>query len=218
VIPADSAAISHGSLALPWRTLLLTGLALGIFLSFGSAPEAWVFDRVAIAQGEWWRLITGHWVHSDLEHASWDIAALLILGLLFESRLKGELFAVLALGILGIDLWLWHAAPSVSYYCGLSGILNGLLALGLLRLWRETRHPLIWLTGLGAVIKIIWETVSGGALLTATAWPSLPEVHGVGFFCGLLFAASLLLLNRREVARLGLANRWSSVRQAAPYR
>jgi rhomboid family GlyGly-CTERM serine protease len=188
VIPAESAVTRHGSLALPWRTLLLTGLALVLFLSFGAAPEAWVFDRVATAQGEWWRLITGHWVHSDLEHATWDIGALLVLGLLFESRLKGQLFTVLALGSLGIDLWLWYALPSLNYYCGLSGILNGLLALGLLRLWQELRHPLIWMTGVGAILKIAWETAIGGALLTSTTWPSLPEVHGVGFLCGLLLA------------------------------
>lgn len=196
MIPADSAVARQGSGMLPWRTLLLTGLALGLFLGFGAAPEAWVFDRSAIAQGEWWRLITGHWVHSDLEHATWDIGALLVLGLLFESRLKGKLFGVIALGTLSIDLWLWHAAPSIIYYCGLSGILNGLLALGLWCLWRETRHPLVWLTGLGAVAKIFWETWLGGALLTTTAWPSLPEVHGVGFVCGLLFVVSLLVFKR----------------------
>ncbi len=188
MIPADSAAMGHGSGLLPWRTLLLTGLALGLFLSLGAAPEAWVYDRIAIGQGEWWRLISGHWVHSDLEHAVWDIGALLILGLLFESRLKGAFFSVLLLGTLGIDLWLWMAVPSLTYYCGLSGILNGLLALGLVRLWRDIHHPLIWITGLGAIIKIAWETSFGGALLTSTAWPSLPEVHGVGFLCGLLMA------------------------------
>jgi hypothetical protein len=110
------------------------------------------------------------------------------------------------------------AVPSLTYYCGLSGILNGLLALGLLRLWRDIRHPLILITGLGAVIKIIWETALGSALLTSTAWPSLPEVHGVGFVCGLLFAAFVLLLKRREAGRLRLVSGADSVRQAAPYR
>jgi rhomboid family GlyGly-CTERM serine protease len=201
VIPADSAASRHGSLALPWRTLLLTGLALILFLSFGAAPEAWVFDRVAIAQGEWWRLITGHWVHSDPEHATWDIGALLVLGLLFESRLKGKLFTVLTLGTFGIDLWLWYALPSLNYYCGLSGILNGLLAIGLLEMWRELRHPLIWMTAVGAILKIVWETAIGGALLTSTAWPSLPEVHGVGFLCGLLASLLFSLSHRSSAAR-----------------
>jgi rhomboid family GlyGly-CTERM serine protease len=188
VIPADSAAQGHGSLALLWRTLLLTGLALGLFLGFGAAPEAWVYDRAAIAQGEWWRLVSGHWVHSDLEHAAWDIGALLVLGLLFESRLRWRLCSVLVLSSLGVDLWLWCFEPALRFYCGLSGILNGMLALGLLKLWRETRHPLVWLTGLGAIVKILWEIGSGEALFTSTLWPSVPEVHAAGFVSGLLVA------------------------------
>jgi rhomboid family GlyGly-CTERM serine protease len=186
----------HGSLTLPWRTLLLTAAALLLYLWAGAAPEAWVYDRLAIAQGEWWRLVTGHWVHSDLEHAVWDIGALLILGLLFESRLKGKLFTVLVLTTLGIDLWLWRVEPSLIYYCGLSGILNGLLALGLVQWWREEHHPLILMTGLGAVLKVAWEMAAGEALLTSTAWPSVPEVHGVGLLCGLLLSVVLPPLKR----------------------
>lgn len=183
--------VRRGGTAPPWRTLLLTATALALYLWAGAAPEAWVYDRHAIAQGEWWRLFSGHWVHSDPEHALWDIGALLALGLLFESRLRWNLFPVLLLATLGVDLWLWYVQPSIVYYCGLSGILNGLLALGLVRWWRDQPHPLVWLTGLGAVLKIVWETAAGTALLTATAWPSVPEVHGVGFVCGLLLGSAV---------------------------
>ncbi len=194
----------HGGSMLPWRTLLLTGLALALYLWAGAAPEAWVYDRLAISQGEWWRLISGHWVHSDLEHAVWDIGALLALGLLFEPRSKGEVLSSLALGTLGIDLWLWYVEPSLAYYCGLSGILNGLLALGLVRWWQEDRHPLIGMTGLGAVLKIAWEMAAGEALLTSTTWPSVPEVHAVGFVCGLLMSVLLHRYIRRRVGELWL--------------
>lgn len=180
--------LRHGGVAPPWRTLLLVMLALALYLTAGAAPEAWVYDRVAIGQGEWWRLFTGHWVHSDLEHAVWDIGALMVLGLLFEFRLRWRLFSVLALGTLGVDFWLWCFRPALQFYCGLSGILNGLLALGLLKLWQETRHPLVCLTGLGAVLKIFWEVASGAALLTSTLWPSVPEVHAAGFISGLVVA------------------------------
>jgi rhomboid family GlyGly-CTERM serine protease len=178
----------RGGVSPPWRTLLLTAVALALYLMAGAAPELWVYDRFAITQGEWWRLVSGHWVHSDLEHATWDIGALLVLGLLFESRLKHGLFSVLAVATLGVDLWLWYFEPSLYFYCGLSGILNGLLALGLMSLWRDLRHPLVWMTALGALLKIAWEIGAGEALLTSTAWPSVPVVHAVGFVCGLLLA------------------------------
>lgn len=193
-----------GTIALPWRTLLLTAVALALYLGAGAAPELWVYDRLAISQGEWWRLISGHWVHSDLQHAVWDIGALFLLGLLFESRLKQDLFSALALGTLGIDLWLGYVEPSLTYYCGLSGILNSLLALGLIRWWQQEQHPLIWMTGLGAVLKIAWELAAGEAVLTSTVWPSVPEVHAVGLACGLLFGLLTSQLTKRNSGQLWL--------------
>ncbi len=190
---------SHGGLSLPWRTLLLTTLALAGYLILGAAPEAWVFDRVAISQGEFWRLVTGHWVHSDLDHAVWDIGALAVMGALLEPRLQRELLLALAIGTLGVDLWLWWGDPALQYYCGLSGILNSLLAVGLVQLWRDLRHPLVWLTGLGAIGKIILEITGGQALLTQTAWPSVPEVHAVGFLCGLVLAVVIAAI--RDISR-----------------
>jgi rhomboid family GlyGly-CTERM serine protease len=173
--------------------MLLVAFAVAVFMFFGVAPEAWVFDRLSIAQGEWWRLITGHWVHSDLTHAVWDIAVLLLLGTLFEARLKWRLPLVLFLTSLGVDAWLWWGAPALGYYCGLSGILNGLLIMCLMFLWRDTRHLLVLLTGMAAVLKIAVEIYTGQALLTQTAWPSVPSVHAAGFLSGLLVVAGLWL-------------------------
>jgi rhomboid family GlyGly-CTERM serine protease len=156
------------------------------YLILGAAPESWVFDRVAIARGEWWRLVTGHWVHSDLVHAGWDITALLLLGTVFETRLQWRLPLALLIGTAGVDAWLWWGDITLQYYCGLSGILNTILLVGLLQLWRDWRHPIILLTGVGAAVKILVEINTGQALLTRTAWPSMPTVHAAGFMCGLV--------------------------------
>jgi len=176
----------HGGIMLPWRSILLSAGAVLAYLVLGAAPEAWVFDRAAIAQGEWWRLITGHWVHSGLAHAGWDITALLLLGILFEARLQWRLPVALLIGTVGVDAWLWWGDHTLYYYCGLSGILNSLLIVGLLQLWCDFRHPLVALTGVGAAVKILVEINSGQALLTQTAWPSVPTVHAAGFLCGLV--------------------------------
>lgn len=180
-----------GGLALPWRTITLSTLALALYLTAGPAPELLIYDRAAIAVGEWWRLITGHWVHSDASHGFWDIAALAVLGVLFESRLGGGLFRSLAMGTLMLDAWLWWAMPDLTRYCGLSGVLNTLLAAGLLHCWQETRDPLILWVALAAIGKIGLELMYGGALLTQTAWPSLPAAHAVGFATGALTTLKL---------------------------
>ena len=180
---------------LPWRTLMLAVVAIWAFLGLGAAPEAWVFDRLAIADGEWWRLVTGHWVHSDGSHAGWDIAMLLLFGVLFEPRLAWRLPLVLLVATLAVDAWLWWGVPDLRWYCGLSGILNGLLIVGLLEWWRKTHHPLMLLTAGAAAMKIAIEIHAGQALLTQTAWPSVPTAHAAGFLCGLVIH---LLLSQHD--------------------
>jgi len=184
---AAATRLRHGHVEWPWRSLLLGTLAAGAWLVFGPAPEAWVYQRDAIAGGEWWRLLTGHWVHSDGSHACWDVGALLLLGVLFETRLGWRLPLALLIGTVGVDAWLWWGAPDLLYYCGLSGILNTVLVLGLVELWRELRHPLLLVVLASAALKIGLELRLDGALLTRTAWPSVPAVHAVGYTTGWLF-------------------------------
>jgi rhomboid family GlyGly-CTERM serine protease len=194
--PLASLWARQGGLPLPWRTLLLTSLVLALYLVAGPAPQAWVYDRGAIVNGELWRLVIGHLVHSDGEHALWDIAALALLGSLFEGQLKRWLFLSLAIGGGAIDLWLWWGMPALTHYCGLSGVLNSLLAMGLWQLWREGHDPLVMWVAAGAVGKIAFEALSGQALFTATAWPSVPSVHGIGFAAGLVAAALAPILSK----------------------
>ena len=176
------------SLAGYWRTLVLVGLALAFWAGAGPAPGDWVLDRSAVAAGEWWRFVTGHWVHADARHAAWDIAGLAALGVIFERRLGNRFLVTLAAATLAVDAWFWWAAPGLERYCGLSGILNGLLAAGLVDLWRERRDPLVLVIGLLAGAKISLEVAAGSALLTATAWPSVPVAHGAGALAGLALA------------------------------
>ncbi len=170
---------------LPWRSISLTAVALILYEVFGPVQQTLVFDRAAIANGEVWRLVTGHWVHSDIAHLLWNSAALLLMGVLFERRLRSHVVTSLLAGTISVDIWLWWGASGVSRYCGLSGILNSLLIVGLIQLWSDQRHPLVPLVVLGAVTKIAIEIATGQALFTRTAWPSIPAAHAAGFLGGL---------------------------------
>lgn len=170
--------------ALPVTTPLLTVAALVLWYAAGPAPAALVFDRAAIADGQWWRLISAHWVHSDASHALWNISALAVLGALLEPTLRWRLAASLLAGMLVVDAWLWWGLPGMERYCGLSGILNAVLAAGVVALWRETRDPLVVLVGCGAMLKVIAEMTLGQALFTHTAWTSVPTAHAAGLLAG----------------------------------
>ncbi|MET0118692.1 MAG: rhombosortase [Sedimenticola sp.] len=184
--------LGHGRSYLPWRTLGLTGLTLVLYLLLGPAPETLVLDREAIAAGEWWRLITGHWVHGDPQHLLLDTAGLFILSLLFERSpawIYGT-FLVSAMLLLDLMILLW--LPWLETYCGLSGLLNALLAGGMLLLWRDSGDRLYLLVLAAAAGKIAVEIALDQALLSDTLWAPLPEAHAFGLISGALLSTPLL--------------------------
>ena len=174
----------------PWLTALGVAVAILMWLGWGPAPAALVYDRSAIAEGEWWRLITGHLVHSDGAHALWDISALAIIGSMMESQGRRRMLLAATTGMLTVNLCLWFGLPALSRYCGLSGVLHGLFVVALADLLRTSRHPLCLLVALGLGIKLLLETSSGQSLVVATAWPSVPLTHLAGAMGGVLTCVS----------------------------
>lgn len=170
----------------PWLTLTMAALALLLYLGTGPACSALVFDRIAVTTGQWWRLITGHLVHSDLSHLCWDVAGLLVLGWLFEDKVsRWQLYSIMLSGLLAVDAWLWWGHAPLRY-CGLSGVLNTLLAAGLMQQWRVSRNNLVLIVGFAATLKIAWEALHDKAIFTATAWPAVPQAHAAGLSAGVL--------------------------------
>lgn len=174
----------------PWLTLTLSGLMAALFVALGPAPAEWIYDRGAITNGEWWRLISGHWLHSDPAHLGWNLGAFVLLGCLVERRSRSTLILSLALGTFAVDLTLWTFLSELERYCGLSGVLNSVFLVAL-----TAAHPTAarrskddWLllsVALLSLGKILVELVSGQALFTDTAWPSVPAAHLAGWLAGL---------------------------------
>ena len=172
----------------PWFSGTLCAGCLLLFLSLGTAPDTIVYNRAAIAQGELWRLITGHFAHCDFSHLAWNLVPLLLIAGLLEQRLGARVTAgVTLISCLGVSGWLWFAQTNLPLYCGLSGMLNGLLAVLLATLWQESRHPAIPLIGLVALLKIIFEIASREAVFTHLSWAGLPGAHGAGMAVGIIY-------------------------------
>lgn len=171
----------------PWVTVGLSLFTVLLYLFYDAAPEALIYDRFSIAQGEFWRLFSGHFVHCDTTHLGWNLAAFFILGGLLERRLGTGFLKVVGVSCLGVSGWLWFVKSNLILYCGLSGMLNGLLAVLLFVLWRELKHPLLLIIGIMALLKITLETASGQAIFTDLSWASVPGAHGAGMAAGLLY-------------------------------
>lgn len=119
------------------------------------------FDRAGIAAGEWWRLLGGHLVHLSPPHMLLNVAALLLLWWLVGSSLTVAGWSlVIAASLACIDLGLWFLDPGLSWYVGLSGLLHGLFAAGLVsRFGSAPVESLVLGTLLAA--KLLFEQIAG---------------------------------------------------------
>ena len=190
---------NHGSLGLPWHTFLLLTVVLALYVFGGPAPEALVFDRQAIMHGELWRLFTCHWVHGDLEHLVWNLAAFVILGWMIETSIcPSRLYIALLAGMCVVDICVWWFIPTLDLYCGLSGILNTLLFLVLIDGWLKSRNIVFPLVMVAAIAKIAFEMVTSSAIFTHTIWPSVPDAHLAGAL------AAVLAVNYRGILTRGI--------------
>jgi rhomboid family GlyGly-CTERM serine protease len=165
------------------------------------------YDCTAIQAGEIWRLLTGHLTHYSADHLLWDTLMFVVLGVLVEGCHRGNFVATVLASATAITAVLWFAHPEVAAYRGLSGIDSALFTNAAILLYidgRRFNRPLVWrisaLLLVGFVAKLIYELASGSTLFVdSTDFVSLPSVHAVGGFVGLI---SVLAIRRgASVAR-----------------
>lgn len=148
------------------------------------APAAWLeLDREAVARGEVWRLITGHWTHWTPDHLLWDSLAFLVLAVLCETRIsRARLVAAVLGSALAVSAGVWFALPEIGRYRGLSGIDSALFVL----LAASLRSPLGGLALAAFLGKSAWEVWTGATLFTAAgSFVPVPLAHLIGGACGL---------------------------------
>jgi len=197
--------LTHGKQGLPWVTLGLAALCLGLYAHFGGAADMLVYDRAQIQNGQWWRLASGHLVHLDLHHLVYNIGALLALGTLYETANFGGpgklAFGVFGFGGAVITATLYEAAPATLYYCGLSAVLNALYAAATIGMWRQTGQK-IWLAAFGLnIAKIAWEAAFDPIFSSALAWPPHTGAHLAGVVAGCALAAWSAIDHRADENR-----------------
>ncbi|MFT5887699.1 MAG: rhomboid family GlyGly-CTERM serine protease [Zhongshania sp.] len=88
---------------------------------------AW--DRLAIEQGSYWRIISGQFVHNNTAHLVLNAVASLLVYVLMRELVSGIQFIIhvffIAL-LTGLALYLFE--PVLDYYLGFSAVLHGLVA------------------------------------------------------------------------------------------
>jgi rhomboid family GlyGly-CTERM serine protease len=187
-----------------YLVLCLSMLALGL-LNYFNLIDSTLFlnlryDRDGIHNHEYWRLLSGHFVHLNLTHSLMNLAALSLLMLLFwkDMSYKADI-SNLIFSIFGINIGLYFLNPELISYVGFSGVLHGLFLYYFLKtLPQNTRVSIIAISFMLA--KITWEQ---------TPWSDTSETakliggnvatmaHLYGGICGLIAGLCYLFLNKK---------------------
>ncbi len=156
------------------------------------------FDRSAIYQGQWWRILTGHFMHTNTWHLVMNLGGLALIMLLHGMYYRTlQLWGILLLGnvLIGLALLFW--SPQISIYVGLSGWLHALLVCGccidIQRQWSSG-----WLILAAVFGKVVWEQWQGASqdVVTLIEAEVATDAHMYGAVIGLLLYATLLFVRR----------------------
>lgn len=161
------------------------------------------YAREPLADGEFWRLLSGHFVHLGWGHLLLNAAALLLVWALTGTRMSLTNWLLSgALIVVVIDAGFWWLEPQLAWYVGLSGVLHGLLVAGLLVSWPSLRMETVLLCSL-IVLKLAYEQLYGalpGSGLAAGG-AVVVDAHLYGAVGGLL-AATIVKIRVMRVASI----------------
>jgi rhomboid family GlyGly-CTERM serine protease len=160
------------------------------------ARAALRYERAAVASGEWWRLITAHLVHLDLEHAALNALGVVLMWSLFARDFSPRQWLVIVLTTFAaIDAGLWFRDTHVDWYVGASGALHGVMTAGTVAHVR--RGDLDgWILAIFIIVKLLYEQWSGQLPFSQSGVPVVVNAHLYGALGGLAMAA--IMKPRRE--------------------
>jgi len=141
--------------------VLITAVAI-VIAAFGQAgTELLKYDRLAIVDGEYWRLLSGHFAHLGPEHLLLNMAGLVLVWLLIGRQYSTlQWLIVTAFSLVVITLGFWFLDTNLLWYVGLSGLLHGLLIAGAISGIRtQPVESVIVLVAIAA--KLVYEQLIG---------------------------------------------------------
>jgi len=169
---------------IPILTIGLVTALIGLHWLVADKTQLY-FSAKDIWEGEIWRIVSGHFIHADLQHLLWNCLGLAVLGSLLEYRSRQLLLAASGTGIVFVSALLLTPFSQLDYYCGLSGVLNTLLLVALWLQWKLTRSWWIFILACGSIAKVLFEVSQGISIVTHISWPPYAWSHVAGLLGGL---------------------------------
>lgn len=183
-----------------WLWPLLASLVILALAIGGEAVSQLLrYDRAAISTGQWYRLLSGHWLHLNGWHAFMNAAALWLLAAIDTQPTNVGRYALRTLWLsIAVGLGLFLFQINLAWYVGLSGVLHGLFMIVLVRIaWQRrdvyTFSMLVILLG-----KLVWEHYHGPLTQDSFDVPVIVAAHSYGAIAGLVYVAIGVVLNLRR--------------------
>ena len=184
-------------------TVAVVSVVCLLCLLLGGLGDELMYRRSEIISGDYWRFISGHFVHSNAKHLLLNLAALWLIWIYAAGMCRQrDWLLLLLLCAFGTSVGLWFLDPEIRWYTGLSGVLHGLLlTVTVVRLLRCRSDYSAWFILLMVVGKLGYEYFYGATALTADfiALPVVEQAHLYGAMSGVLAAA---MLTRGHLKRL----------------
>lgn len=176
--------------------LLLSIVATALYWSPKTVHIALEYNRLALSQGEVWRLFSGHLLHSNVYHLLMNLAGLFIIALLHAPLAKRLAFGwQLLILSFTTSIGLWFFASQISLYVGLSGVLHGILCFGaVLDIRQGYRSGLLILIGVAIKLGLEQHYGPSAELAAKIAAEVAIDAHLYGAISGVLLGT--ILFNR----------------------
>ena len=159
-----------------------------------------VYHHALIEQGQLWRLITGHLLHTNVNHYLLNIAGVTLLwtlhGHFYTTASYCKLFIFSGLFC---SIGLFDFSPETTQYVGLSGVLHGIFVWGACKdiLAKDKTGYLLLL---GVCIKLAHEQIFGAStdIAQLISAPVAVDAHLWGAISGIAYLIVTQLRNRKS--------------------
>lgn len=191
------------SVRFPFWSFLVIVLSSFVF-AVDTLPPILIYEYNGIMDGEYWRLISGHFVHFSIFHLGFNIVLFGISGWYIEQRRYPGFVLLIFVSALIIGISMMILNPYMQFYGGLSGIAHGTLYYLALFSLRESKlwGAMSWLIIIVVPLKVAMEMVMGGSPLTYVSTETfipVPLSHMMGIVTALLQFYGIKVLNGKAV-------------------
>jgi len=167
-------------------------LCLG--LQFEPLQSGMAWTSAGIQHGQWWRILTGNFTHTNFAHLAMNLAGLWVISYIFRPATRQLMTALLFIGmVVGVS----NLFSEMTSYVGLSGVLHGVFACFALSEALNGRRS-SWLLVLGVMAKVVWEHTVGPSEETSALIGARVaiEAHLAGMLGGIALALATYILSR----------------------